>query len=460
MTSNGFSLDVADTIAALASPPGGADRGIVRLSGNRVLEICRTLVTPDSSWPDLRTPYRITGTIHLDGWFSDVPADLRVWPGTRSYTGQPTVEIHLPGIPPLLEAVIVNAIRLGARLARPGEFTLRAFLAGKVDLVRAEGVLGTIDAVDSRQLQQSLDQLAGGISRRFLAVRSDLLNLLADIEAGLDFVDEDISFISRSETLERVTSAREFLEQIRQQASSRQQSGTSRRVVLAGLPNAGKSTLFNRLLQEEAAIVSSIPGTTRDVLQQSVVWNGQKIVFVDIAGREEVGPADQIMHDAQLRAQAEIDQADLVVWCHSSDQQESNPARDLQPGGRFHGKRVLDILTKAELLTSPRAGMLAVSSHAGTGLDDLRRAICELLTDSQARDPGWLGMTAARCQESLDLAWHSLQRLEAALPDETCGDELLAIDLRQAIDAIGLIVGAVYTDDLLDRVFSRFCIGK
>ena len=186
-----------DTIAALASPPGAAARGLIRLSGHgcrEVLETCFSAAQPEQ-WRTARQATRFTGTLQLAGISRQIPAAVCLWPGRRSYTGEPAAELHLPGSPPLLEAVLSQLHTAGARPARPGEYTLRAFLAGRIDLVQAEAVLGVIDAADESELQQALRQLAGGLSAPVTELRSRLLNLLADLEAGLDFVEEDIENI-------------------------------------------------------------------------------------------------------------------------------------------------------------------------------------------------------------------------------------------------------------------------
>ncbi|HEY0982357.1 GTPase, partial [Schlesneria sp.] len=271
-----FSVDTP--IAAIASPPGGAARGIIRISGREVASFVVGLFEPVAAdvWNVARTAVMHPGTIRFRGDTREVavPVQALYWPNRQSYTGQPLIELHLPGSPCLIEAVLSEIYRRGVRPARPGEFTLRAFLAGKLDLIQAEAVLGVIDAQDQVELQTALSQLAGGVSGQLAELRGQLLELLADLEAGLDFIEEDIEFVSREEVARRLLGARAVVDALLQQTSDRMQSRVRKQVVLAGLPNAGKSTIFNRLAGLNLALVSPETGTTRDFLTRTINWNG------------------------------------------------------------------------------------------------------------------------------------------------------------------------------------------
>ncbi len=455
-----------DTIAAPASPPGPALRGSVRVSGAETKAVLEQCFHPDdaAAWQSIRRPWRHAGRIELPGWRTPVPAAVLFWPGARSYTGAPTAEIQLPGSPPLIEAVLARLYAAGARPARAGEFTLRAFLAGRIDLTQAEAVLGVIDAEDHVQLRQALDQLAGGLSGRILALREQLLLHLADLEAGLDFVEEDIDFVHRVELRRRLAEAAEWLHTLQAQAEGRLQSTGRRQVVLAGLPNAGKSTLFNRLAAREAAIVSSRRGTTRDLLSVDLDLAGTAVTLWDTAGWEET--ADPIDLAAAVLREDRLDRADLVVWCSAADAGTGERFQDDLLKARIIPRRpVLFVQTKSEL--SPggtgdptgASGVLMVSAATGAGLMRLVEAIAAALHQHAGDHGELLSATAARCRESLRQSTAALRQALESL-DAGAGDELIAMDLRAGLTALGEICGAVYTDDVLDRIFSRFCIGK
>lgn len=469
-----FTLD--DTIAALASAPGPAGRGIIRCSGPRVVEVLAGYFSPDDreTWISSKTARRHSGSWSLSAkstaGTSQSPSseklrlriDVYLWPNQRSYTGQRQAELHLLGSPPLLEAVLGDLFSAGARPAQPGEFTLRAFLAGRMDLLQAEAVLGVIDASDAQSLQTALTQLAGGVSLRLTEMRLELVDLLADLEAGLDFTEEGIEFVSRTVLSDRITAARDELQVLLERSTSHAIHSARPRVVLAGPPNAGKSTLFNALVGSLAALVSPIAGTTRDYLLAPVNWNGASWDLVDTAGVEQ--SEDQILKSAQTLRQTQIDQADLVVECQSAEDSLSLPrlafdsrANPSQPS------RVLRVVTKCDLIPESTevhdAGTLWISAQTGMGIETLNAAISRSLATRAGSDAGILGSTLARCRDSLERATAALGRA-AELALNGGGDEFLASDVREALDELGSITGAFYTDDLLDRIFSKFCIGK
>ena len=337
-------------------------------------------------------------------------------------------------------------------------------------------MLGVIDAHDHVELQAALSQLAGGLSGQLSKLRHDLLELLADLEAGLDFVEEDISFIGRCELQGRLAVARRFVDELLQQTDNRMQSNVRPRVVLAGLPNAGKSTLFNRLANTEAALVSPLEGTTRDFLIAPVTWQGLTFDLIDTAGWEL--SAIQIAVAAQQKRSEQLQAADLLVWCSAANLDRDHQQLDdnLIADASRQARSFVRILTQSDRpdathwlvetdetmlpFDSQAADVPATSALQGTGLDDLAAAIRSRLTSSRGATRQWLGMTAARCRESLDAVSLALDRAENAAATESIGDELIAVDVREALDHLGRILGTVYTDDILDRVFSKFCIGK
>ncbi|GDY07214.1 tRNA modification GTPase MnmE [Planctomycetia bacterium] len=475
-----MNLLLDDTIAALASAPGTSGRGIVRVSGGDVRRVLEQHFAPRDGerWAKANRAERHVGEWRLvvdvpwgDAPFQNglrLPVEVGWWPTKRSYTGQPLAELHLIGSPPLLEAVLMQLCRSGCRAARPGEFTLRAFLAGRLDLLQAEAVLGVIDAADHVELELALQQLAGGISQQMGALRADLLDLLADLEAGLDFVDEDIEFVSREQLLSRVTAAQRTTAELCDQASRRLQSSTRPRVVLAGLPNAGKSTLLNALTGQSAALVSEVSGTTRDYLCVPLDRNGLHVDLIDTAGWDSETSGIEAV--AQQRRHEQWQQADLIVWC--SDLSADAALNEPLIAELHHEQRpVVRVGTKAdcvsvawtpssEFATGGDEGVQAtVSARDGRGLDELCAQLAERLSAESRGRRQWIGMTAARCQNSLLSARDALGRTAEAA-GLGLSEDLVIVELREALEHLGHIVGAVYTDDVLDRVFSKFCIGK
>jgi tRNA modification GTPase len=406
--------------------------------------------------------YRESGTVRLPG-FPPVLTDAWVWPTARSYTGQPMVELHLPGSPPLLESVLESLFQYGVRPARAGEFTLRAFLAGRMDLAQAEAVLGVIDADDHEELTTALNQLAGGLSGKLLQLRGDLLELLADLEAGLDFVEEDIEFVSREEVLRRLQHGIDVVRQLEEQADGRMLADDQLRVVLAGLPNAGKSTLFNALSKTDDAIVSSVAGTTRDYLSAKVSCGDLSVELIDTAGLDKSGSG--IGGAAQQLGVRQVGEADLVLWCSAIDGQAEEQAADESALQNLKAKydRVVVIKTRGDLLTDSfrkdADETPVVSAVDGNGLAELRELIADTLSKRSQGERQFVGSTAARSRDSLRRSRESLQRANEAA-DGRFGDELVAFETRVGIETLGEIVGTIYTDDLLDQIFSRFCIGK
>jgi len=441
-------LDPDDTIAAVASAPGAGLRGLVRVSGPDAWRVALGGFTADRLAPPPKSPEVRSGSYRLDGLRPPLPASIALWPGPRTYTGQELAEIHAPGSPPLLSLLLAHCLAQGARHAQPGEFTLRAFLSGRIDLTRAEAVLGVIDARNQGQLDAALEQLAGGLATPITALRDRLLDLLAHLEANLDFVDEaDVDPLGRSTLADELDRAAEALDGLADRLGSRDRAEGHPRVVLAGAPNAGKSRLFNALLQDDHAIVSPHAGTTRDYLTALCDCDGLVVELIDTAGVE--APVDPITTEAQGLRASEIDRADLILACASADLPDSLPTDD---------DRFLNVWTKADLGPPPEGDWLATSAQSGEGVDQLRQAIAEALRRRE-RESDLPTTTAARCRDSLTRAAAALRDAAAAMILDA-GDELIALDLRLCLDELGKVTGAIVTDDVLDRIFQRFCIGK
>jgi tRNA modification GTPase len=339
----------------------------------------------------------------------------------------------------------------GARAAQPGEFTLRAFLAGKMDLTRAEAVLGVIEATSRHDLTRSLAQLAGGMAQPLSRLRSDLLNLLADVEAGLDFAEENIRFVEQREMLGRLTSALAQLSNLKRQLGARSLDSGRFRVVLVGRPNVGKSSLFNVLAGSQSALVSPQPGTTRDYLTRQLTSDGIAIELVDTAGRQVA--SDSIDAQSQSLGHEQMETADLVLVCQEAGGQMGQV--DADSSASAGGRPVMSVATKCDLRPAPQ-GQIATSAVTGVGMDELKRA---LFAEARKRSSPGLAPSLSRCQHHVDACLSNLRQAhEIALNEEP--PEMLALELRSALENLGEMTGAIYTDELLDRIFSRFCIGK
>jgi tRNA modification GTPase len=440
--------DLQDTIVALSSASGPGGRAIVRLSGPDALPLASRFFTADEPIAPFRR-HCYPGRLQLPGVPAPLPADLYVWPAPRTYTGQSLTELHTLSCPPLVDVLIAGLLDAGARAATAGEFTLRAFLSGKLDLTRAEAVLAVIEAGNRDQLQQALAQLAGGVTRPLQELRSDLLDLLADVEAGLDFTEEDIHFISQVDLLKRISKGLALVTLLGKQLQQRTVANDVFRVVLAGRPNAGKSSLFNALTGG-TALVSAEPGTTRDYLVRRMQVEDVPIDLIDTAGRRESG--DAIEEQSQTLGRDQAGRADLVLVCveagQTPDPGEAMLLECEEPPGVL-------VVTKCDLLADGN-GCLGTSVLTGAGLDELRALLLEW---ARTRPEPALAPSLARCRHHVEACLQHLRQAHAtALYEEP--PELLALELRGALDEVGEMAGAVYTDDLLDRIFSRFCIGK
>jgi tRNA modification GTPase len=444
--------DFTETIVALSSAPGPGGRAVIRLSGPNALTIAGRVFTPQGGLLAGTPPPRgcYTGRAVLPGVASPLPADLYVWRAPHSYTGEDLAELHTPSAPPLIDRLLAELLSAGARAARPGEFTLRAFLAGKLDLTRAEAVAGVIEAAGRDELRQALAQLAGGVSRPLQELRNDLLDLLAEVEAGLDFAEEDLNFIGPDELLHRLARGLAQVTLLLKQLERRAVTSPRFRVVLTGRPNAGKSSLFNALLSAPAALVSPEPGTTLDYLVGSLEAGGVTMELADTAGLR--GPVDDVEAQAQALGRSRAEQAQLLLLCVEAGgeltEEEEALLRQAEPP-------VLGVQTKCDV-AAPQPGWAATSAVSGAGLSELRATLAER---ANAQRVSALAPSLGRCRHHAAACLNHLRQAHAVVRNEE-PPELLALELRGALNELGELVGAVYTDDLLDRIFSRFCIGK
>jgi tRNA modification GTPase len=375
----------------------------------------------------------------------------------RSYTAEDIVEVSCHGAPVVLRHCLERAVRAGARLAEPGEFTLRAFLNGRLDLPQAEGVRDLIDATTLYQARIATQQTQGSVSRRLAPIKAQLVELIALLEAGIDFADDDVSVAPASEILRRIepviAAVRGLVDSFRYGNLVR--SGFS--LAIVGRPNAGKSSLFNRLLNQDRAIVTEIPGTTRDLVSETVELAGIPVRLVDTAGiREGAERIEQLGIERSLAAMAD---ADLVLVVIDGSAPRAADDERLIAEARRHGACLVAV-NKCDLAPFHiDAGERAVSALTGEGIDGLRGAIPAALNSGGAQEAGSGFITSVRHEGLLRESFAMLEKAREAAHADTA-HEFLLLDLYGALTPLDAITGATTADDILSQIFSKFCIGK
>ena len=442
-----------ETIAAIATAPASGGIGVVRLSGPRAREIAQTLCARA-----LR-PRHAHHVRFRDADGGVLDDGLALWfRAPASYTGEDVVELQAHGSPPVLQALVERAVALGARRARAGEFSERAFLNGRLDLAQAEAVADLIAAADVRAARAARRALDGAFSQRVDALADALLALRVQVEAAIDFADEPIDTLGGERLRGELAAARAALAEVLAQARRGQKLRDGWHAVIVGPPNAGKSSLLNALAGSERAIVTEIAGTTRDLLRETVRVGGVELTLVDTAGMRHGG--DAIEREGMRRAQAELARADLAVVVVDARDPGAGLAAVADAVAGAPARLVVH--NKADLLQAPAdvdgdSDALRVSARTGLHLDRLGARLAGLLDGGEA--PGEGAFTArARHVDALQAASAELEAAAAELAAERL--ELAAEALRLAHDALGEITGRVLPDDLLGRIFSTFCIGK
>ena len=446
-----FSTD--DTIVAIATPPGRGGIGVVRISGPGSLAIAQSILErPGPLQPRHATLTRIRDVDEVIVTFFAAP---------HSYTGEDVIEIGAHGSPVVLRAIVDASMRAGARLAEPGEFTLRAFLTGRLDLIQSEAVADLIDAVTPLQARTAFDQLEGTLTNRIAAIDASLFDVVARLEASLDFPDEGYHFIEPARIRAAVDEIISAIDALLADAARGRTIREGARVVVAGRPNVGKSSVFNKLAGHERAIVTSVPGTTRDLVSEEVDFDGVPVVLVDTAGVRET--ADIVEREGVERARKATDVATLLLVV--LDQSEALREDDWNLLRATRGRERIVLRNKIDLPAVWDAGVLgegsvAVSAASGSGLNGLRAAIFARLTgredlrDAPAVSNARHVALLARARE------HLMRAAEAAGDGARLPEEFLLIDLEQARSSLEEITGRRTTDDLLRHIFERFCIGK
>ncbi len=482
------SLD--DTICAVATPMGEGGVGIVRVSGAHALRAAsRILRLRSGKSLEQIKPYQLylgqfvwnpmqTGKILERESFSVLDEVLVVtMRAPRSYTGEDVVEVHAHGGPVIVNAICEALTQAGARLAEPGEFTKRGFLNGRLDLTQAEGVLDTIRANSLQSLKMAQEQLQGRLSQVIHDQRDRLLKLVAHLEAGMDFVEDGIQFIGQSELKDEIHMV---LAEILHLVDSAEEGRLIRegiRTVIVGRPNVGKSSLLNSILGTNRAIVSHIPGTTRDVLEEAIMVEGVLIRLFDTAGLRET--TDELENEGMSRATQAIDDAD--VWILVFDKSSTLNEKDVLFIEKYRQKPSVMVLNKSDLPQQfslrefqdivKHSGKIAedsfqgeknyveVSALTGEGIQSLKKAIKSLAMGRQYEAGDSVLVSRLRHKTLLRQAGTALQNALRAI-DDTHSAECVALELRIALNSLGEIVGVITNEDILDQIFREFCIGK
>lgn len=478
------SLD--DTICAVATPPGEGGIGVVRVSGSQALVIASQNIRLRNSrpWDELQAFRFYLG--HFLGKYSEHSnASARtvldevlvvIMRAPRSYTGEHVVEVHCHGGMAVVETICTALIEVGARLAEPGEFTKRAFLHGRLDLTKAEAVLDTIQANSLLSLKLAQEHLQGKLSSILQGMREGLLKMVAHLEAGMDFVEDDIQFIDLTEMKGQVQGIVTELNRLIDSSGEGRIIREGVRAVIMGQPNVGKSSLLNALLGIDRAIVSAIPGTTRDVLEEAIMVDGILVRFFDTAGLRS--SPDELEREGMNRAQQKIEQADVLILV--VDRSEYTNEKDVFEFLKYQEKQYIVVLNKSDLPHRlPRKSIermigkhfpndeesrnnfecVEVSAKTGEGLLELRSAIKKRALGRRLEGHDSVLVGRIRHTTLLRQARESLRQALEAL-NNGGAPEYLAMELRSALHSLGEIIGVVTNEDILDQVFRDFCIGK
>ena len=440
-----------DTIAAIATPPGRGGVGIVRVSGPAVSSIASQVIK------QLPAPRIACVKSFYDENENIIDKGLVLYfRAPNSFTGEDLLELHGHGGPVLMDMLLATVLKQGARLARPGEFSERAFLNGKMDLAQCEAVADLIDASTQQAAISASRSLQGAFSAQISALASEMMKLRIYVEAAIDFPEEEIDFLSEGNVLEKIESILSQIQMLQKNAKIGQILREGIHVVLAGLPNAGKSSLLNQLTQRESAIVTPIAGTTRDLIKETIQIDGVPLNLIDTAGLRQ--NAEAIEQEGINRAKAQFTLADRILLIKDAiDATLQDEEIEIL---REHNHKVTLVMNKVDM-TNHTPGLfenkIYISAKTGQGIDSLLQAIKESMGVQNVENGAFIARR--RHLDALDKAYIHSQRAHQQLVRAHAG-ELVAAELRFAQEALGEIVGKVTSDELLGNIFASFCIGK
>jgi tRNA modification GTPase len=442
-----------ETIAAIATPPGSGGIGVVRVSGPEAVSVVARLVGRGAAELPDRTLVHAVARDPASGERLDEVL-VAVMRAPRSYTGEDVAEVHGHGGPVNMGRLLRALLSAGARPAEPGEFTRRAVARGRMDLVQAEAVLGIIAAASERALRLAQGQLEGRLGERVAALRRESTELLADLEASIDFPDEGLEHAARGTLGDRAAALGRECASLADSFAVGRALSEGLDVALVGPVNAGKSSLFNRLVGSERALVAEEPGTTRDYVEARVVWDGIPVTLVDTAGWREAGGVER--RGIELGTER-AERADVRVELIPAEIAESGAFREQDGGpGRRGTGRAVRVVSKGDRLTGDAGGLLVTSSLSGAGLPELKAAIVGALG---AGGEEGVVVTSERQRALVARAADALSRAASAA-GEGQGEEVLALEVREASHALAAVLGEDVGVDVLDALFARFCIGK
>jgi len=445
-----------DTITALATPPGRGGIGVVRVSGPLSSQIAKTILgkipTPRQAE---YLPFRDN-----DGDIIDVGLAL-FFVSPHSFTGEDVLELQGHGGPVVMDMLIKSIVSLGVRMARPGEFSERAFLNDKLDLAQAEAIADLIDSASEQAARSALRSLQGEFSKRVHELVDDLVQLRMYVESAIDFPEEEIDFLQDTQIKVQLDAVINQLQRTLAEARQGQLLREGMSVVIAGRPNAGKSTLLNQLTGKESAIVTDIPGTTRDVLREHIQIDGLPLHIIDTAGLRK--GADEVEAEGIRRAWNEISQADRILYLVDATQMDNAPVDPLLEELQSAGPGItivynkIDLLGKDEFRSQQQHEQFSISAKNGAGIPELRKHLKDCVGYQTVGDGGF--MARRRHMEALQAALHHVLLGQEQLESLQAG-ELLAEELRLAQQLLSQITGEFTADDLLGKIFASFCIGK
>ncbi|HHT9129981.1 MAG TPA: tRNA uridine-5-carboxymethylaminomethyl(34) synthesis GTPase MnmE [Candidatus Brocadiaceae bacterium] len=466
--------EMQDTIIAISTPSGRSFHAIIKISGPEAINCVKDLFVPTAriDLETIPTYTSVNGYFHLaEDCVNNIPAVLYIMKQPYSYTKEDVVEIHTLGSP-LLEEMLLEAIlskeiqrKRSIRLSQPGEFTKRAFLHGRIDLTQAEATMRIIRAQSDSELEAAIAQLTGTASQQIKRIKEESVSLCSYIEAAIDFSDQDIELISATEIMNKLASIEKNISRLLIQSETGKISPEGIGAILYGKPNVGKSSLVNSLLGKKRSIVSEIPGTTRDVVEDFLEIEGIHFKLMDTAGMGDV--KGTVIFKAIEKTRSALKRADIIILVFDGNADMGEQLKEINPDALT--ENVIVVINKCDLQknsSSPelpivfkRYPLVHTSALTGEGLEKLKEILKEIVTGGQLNQSSNASIFNVRQRETLQRSLQSIQQsVESARNNES--HEFIALDLHTAIDTLGEIDGEVTTEDILDKIFSEFCIGK